>query len=209
MSDFGWYLAGAFGFALMCVIGVVWMLSKRTVNVHQVQENHAAPVVVNAGGEGGGLGIAPALIGGVFKMLMTGIVLTIVANLAIAAFSGIGAGLQSIGNGLSQQAQPQPIVVNYPTAQPVPTAVPVPTAAPVPTEQPVPVYVPVTAEPDLLPVLVGVLAVVAIGLWGYVGVTLLRRRPIKRPNVVTPTQTGYTHPAFDAAARNVNSKARN
>ncbi len=206
MSDFGWYLAGAFGFALMCVIGVVWMLSKRTVNVHQVQENHAAPVVVNAGGESGGLGIAPALIGGVFKMLMTGIVLTIVANLAIAAFSGIGAGLQSIGNGLSQQQPPAPVVI-YPTAQP--TAIPQPTAAPVPTAQPVPVYVPVTAEPDLLPVLVGVLAVVAIGLWGYVGVTLLRRRPIKRPNVVTPAQTGYTHPAFDAAARNVNSKARN
>ncbi len=207
MSDLGWYLAGALGFALMCVIGVVWLLSKRSVNVTQVQENHAAPVVVHAGESGGGLGLAPALIGGAFKMLTAGIVLTLVVNLAIAAFSGLGAGLQSIGNGLSQQAssQPKQIVVNYPTAQPVPTTVPLPTAAPVPTAQPVPVYVPVQIEPDLLQVVVGVLAVVALGLWGYVAVTLWQRRSIKRPNVVTPT--GYTHPAFDAAAKNVRQKA--
>ncbi len=207
MSDLGWYLAGALGFALMCVIGVVWLLSKRSVNVTQVQENHAAPVVVHAGESGGGLGLAPALIGGAFKMLTAGIVLTLVVNLAIAAFSGLGAGLQSIGNGLSQQAssQPKQIVVNYPTAQPVPTTVPLPTAAPVPTAQPVPVYVPVQIEQDLLQVVVGVLAVVALGLWGYVAVTLWQRRSIKRPNVVTPT--GYTHPAFDAAAKNVRQKA--
>lgn len=186
MSDFGWYLAGALGFALGCVLTVVWLLSKRTVNVHQHQENHAAPVTVNAGGDGAGLGLAPKLIGGVFKMLMAGIVLTMIANLVIAASNGIGAGLQSLGNGLSQQAKPQPqqIVVNYPTA--VPTAISQPTSAPVPTAVPVPVYVPVQSEPDLLPVVVGVLAVVALGLWGYVAVTLLRRKPIKRPNVVTP-----------------------
>ena len=34
--------------------------------------------------------------------------------------------------------------------------------------------------------IVGVLAVAALSLWGYVAVTLLRRKPIKRPNVVTP-----------------------
>ena len=205
MSDLGWYLAGALGFALMCVIGVVWMLSKRSVHVTQVQENHAAPVTVHAGESGGGLGLAPALIGGAFKMLTAGIVLTLVVNLAIAAFSGLGAGLQSIGNGLSQQAAPKPqqIVVNYPTAVPLPTAAPVPTAVPVPQVVPAPVV----SEPDLLPVLVGVLAVMAVSLWGYVAVTLMQRRPIKRHNVITPKQTGYTHPAFDAAAKNVQQKA--
>jgi len=181
MSDLGWYLAAALGFALACVIGVVWMLSKRTVNVTQVQENHAAPVIVNAGGDGAGLGLAPRLIGGVFKMLMAGIVLTMIANLVIAAFNGLGTGLQAIGNGLSQQAQPQQIVVNYPTAVPQPTALPLPTAAPVPQAVPVPVE----SEPDLLPVIVGVLAVAALGLWGYVAATLMQRRTIKRPNVIS------------------------
>lgn len=182
MTDLGWTLAAILGFALVCVLFVVWALSKRTVNVTQVQENHAAPVSVYAGDTGGGLGIAPALIGGAFKFITAGIVLTLVANLVIAASNGIGAGLQSLGNGLSQQAQPQPqqIVVNYPTPQPVPTVAPLPTAVPVPQA------VPVVAEHDLLPVLVGVLAVTALGLWGYVAVTLLRRKPIKRPNVVSP-----------------------
>lgn len=183
MSDLGWYLAAALGFALACVIVVVWMLSKRSVHVTQVQENHAAPVTVHAGESGGGLGIAPTLIGGAFKFITAGIALTLVINLLIAASNGIGAGLQSIGNGLSQQAQPQPqpIVINYPTAVPQPTAIPLPTAAPVPQAVPVPVV----SEPDLLPVLVGVLAVTAVGLWGYVAVTLMQRRPIQRQNVIS------------------------
>jgi len=186
-TETGWYLAAALGFALACVMTVVWLLSKRQVNVHQHQENHAAPVVVNAGGDGAGLGLAPKLIGGVFKMLMAGIVLTMIANLVIAASNGIGAGLQSLGNGLSQQAQPKPqqIVVNYPTSVPIPTAAPVSVPASVPQYVPQPVPVTVVSEPDLLPVLVGVLAVAAVSLWGYVGVTLWRRRSIKRPSVIS------------------------
>jgi len=179
MGDLGWYAAGALGFALACVIGVVWMLSKRTVNVTQVQENHAAPVVVNAGGDGAGLGLAPKLIGGVFKMLMAGIVLTMIANLAIAGINGIGAGLQSIGNGLSQQTEPQQIIVNYPTPAPVQRI------DPVYVSQPVAQPVPVADDIDLTVVAVVFLAIVAVSLWGYVAVTLLRRRSIKRPNVIS------------------------
>lgn len=158
--------------------------NKRPISVHQEQHNHAAPVTVN--GESGGLGLAPALIGGLFKVLLVGIALTLVANLVMGAIGGIGQGLQAIGNGLSQQAEPQQIVVNYPTTQPVSTVAPLPTVAPVPQVVPQAVPVPVVAEPDLLPVIVGVLAVAALGLWGYVAVTLLRRKPIKRPEVVTP-----------------------
>jgi len=185
MTDLGWTLAAILGFALVCVLFVVWALSKRTVNVTQVQENHAAPVSVYAGDTGGGLGIAPALIGGAFKFITAGIVLTLVANLVIAALNGLGTGLQAIGNGLSNQAEPKQITVVYPTPQPIPTVAPLPTVAPVPqvVPQAVPQSVPV---PDLLPVIVGVLALAALGLWGYVAVTLLRRKPIKRNNVVTP-----------------------
>lgn len=150
--------------------------NKRPISVHQEQHNHAAPVTVN--GESGGLGIAPALIGGLFKVLLVGIALTLVANLIMGAIGGIGQGLQAIGNGLSQQAEPQQITVVYPTP------IPLQTVAPVIVPQAVPV--PVVDEPDLLPVIVGVLAVAALGLWGYVAVTLLRRKPIKRNNVVTP-----------------------
>lgn len=207
MTDFWTYVAVALGFALACVMTVVYLLSKRTVNVHQHQENHAAPVTVNAGSDSGGLGLAPMLISGAFKFLSAGIVLTLVINLVIAAFNGLGAGMQAIGNGLSQQAQPQQIVVNYPTAVPVPTALPLPTAVPVPHVLPAPVV----SQPDMVPVIVFglvVLAVVAVGLWGYVAITLWQRRTIKRPTVVTPKPTGYTHPAFDAAAKNVQQKAR-
>ncbi len=201
MTDLGWTIAAILGFALVCVMTVVYLMSKRQITVNQHQENHAAPVTVNAGGDGDGLGIAPALIGWVFKLLVAGIVLTIVANLIMTGVNGIGQGLQRIGDGLGRQAapQPQPIVVNYPTPQPVQRLEPqyVPQAAP----KAAPV------EVEWLPIAVVALAVMAVGLWGYVAVTLLRRKPIKRSNVITPT--GYTHPAFDAAARNVNSKARN
>lgn len=207
MSDFGWYLAAALGFALVCVIGVVWMLSKRTVNVTQVQENHAAPVIVNAGGDGSGLGLAPRLIGGVFKMLMAGIVLTMIANLVIAAFNGLGTGLQAIGNGLSQQAQPQQIVVNYPTAVPMPTAAPVSVPESVP--QYVPQPVPVVSEPDLLPVIVGVLAVAALGLWGYVAVTLMQRRTIKRPNVISQQRNVSAREVYGVADPIKTNEVRN
>lgn len=214
MSDLGWYFAAALGFALVCVIGVVWMLSKRTVNVTQVQENHAAPVVVNAGGDGAGLGLAPRLIGGVFKMLMAGIVLTMIANLVIAAFNGLGTGLQAIGNGLSQQAQPQQIVVNYPTALPVPTAVPVPTALPLPTAVPVPQVLPapVVSQPDMVPVIVFglvVLAVAAVGLWGYVAVTLLQRRTIKRPNVISQQRNVSAREVYGVADPIKTNEVRN
>lgn len=192
MSDFGWYLAGAFGFALVCVLTVVWLLSKRTVNVHQVQENHAAPVIVNAGGDGAGLGLAPKLIGGLFKMLTVGIVLTVIANLALAGISGIGSGLQSIGNGLSQQAapQPQPIVVNYPTA--------------VPVQRVEPIYVPQSSpqsaqKVEWLPVAIVALAVAATSLWGYVAVTLWRRRTIKRPNVISGPRPVSAREVFGVA----------
>jgi len=207
MSDLGWYLAAALGFALVCVIGVVWMLSKRTVNVTQVQENHAAPVIVNAGGDGSGLGLAPRLIGGVFKMLMAGIVLTMIANLVIAAFNGLGTGLQAIGNGLSQQAQPQQIVVNYPTAVPMPTAAPVSVPESVP--QYVPQPVPVVSEPDLLPVIVGVLAVAALGLWGYVAVTLMQRRTIKRPNVISQQRNVSAREVYGVADPIKTNEVRN
>ena len=180
MSDLGWYLACALGFALMCVIGVVWMLSKRSVHVTQVQENHAAPVTVHAGESGGG-GLYPALVGGMFKLLMAGFVLAAI----IYGVQALGNGLQSVGNGLSQQAQPKPqqIVVNYPTAVPMPTAAPVSVPASVP--QYVPQAVPVTADIDLTGIVVVVLAIAAASLWGYVGVTLWRRRSIKRPSVIS------------------------
>ncbi len=185
MSDLGWYLAGALGFALVCVIGVVWMLSKRTVQVNQHQENHAAPVTVNAVTETGGNGIAPALIGGVVKLLVALMVLAMI----VSAVSNLGSGLQSIGSGLSQQAAPKQVQIVMPT--------PIPTVRPVATASPIVIHETTVINP--LPMVVAVLAAAAAAVWGYVVVTLLRRRPVARPNVISGTRQVSAREVFGVA----------
>jgi len=57
----------------------------------------------------------------------------------------------------------------------------------------------VTSTPDLMPVVVGVLAVMAVSLWGYVAVTLWQRRSIKRPNVVSGPRNVSAREVFGVA----------
>ncbi len=189
MTDLGWTIAAMLGFALVCVMTTVYLMSKRQITVNQHQENHAAPVVVNAGDSGGGLGLAPVLVGWAFKLLVAGFVLTALANIVISAGNGIGQGLQSIGNGLNNSKpvvvvgqQPAIVPTLAPTSAPAPTSVP--RAVPVATSVPRFVPVPETATPDLMPVIIGVLAALMVGIWGSIGVMAWRQRGVKRTRAI-------------------------
>lgn len=204
MSDFGWYLAAALGFALVCVMTVVWLLSKRTVQVNQHQENHAAPVTVNAVTETGSLGIAPTLIGWAFKLIVGGFVFMLLLQLANSVLTSVGNGSQSIGDGMKQQPRTVPVAV---TAIPTVAATVVPTAIATrqPVEQPhaVPAVQPVARQEHTAALVVlGVFAIAAIGLWSYIAAMLVRNRQPRRVGTQTDrTQATRMQAAHTQAAR--------
>jgi len=173
--------------------------NKRPINVHQEQHNHAAPVsVVTSGGESA----YPKLIGGLLILLVIGAI-------AAAVLSGLSQLASSVDNGLRQITAPKAVPTVAPTLAPTadPTARPIDRPVYQPSYQPVQVQTAAGVSAGAV-IAMAALAVTAVGLWASIGVMAWRKRTIKRPNVITATKAspGYTHPAFDAAAKNVNAR---
>lgn len=149
-----------------------------------------APVIhntatANAGGDGGGSGVAiglPQIVG-------------LLGGLALLAWAATGFKTGVVTDQPAQQTQAVAVPIATAAQMPTVAATAAPTAAPVATIAPVaePVRQPeihplvIVPQPERsinwLHVAIGVLAIAAIGLWVYVGVMLIGRKRVRRSNV--------------------------
>ncbi len=173
------------------VLLVIGAVAGSVVTGRQIRDAIAAqpaPVIhntatANAGGEGGGSGVAigvPQIVG-------------LLGGLALLAWALTGFRTGSI------EQQPAVQINSVATAVPVPTvaatqsatAMPVATMAPVsetiskPEVHPLEIVPQPERSVNWLHVAIGALAILTVGLWVYAGAMLWNRRSIKRPNVVT------------------------
>lgn len=191
INNAGWYLAGIVGAGLVGVVWAVWAMSKRTIHVEQHNIQHNDPHVEAA--QAGGGGPYPMLVGAIAVLLVVGLLMVGAVNLAQSVSASIERSVRPVAVATVPVATvPVATVEVKPTAVPVPTAAPAATVAPSaePVRQPVVNPLVIVPQPERsinwMHVAIGVLAVAAIGVWGYAGFTLWTRRSIKRPNVVTP-----------------------
>lgn len=153
LTDIAITAALVFGFALACVIAVVYLLSKRQITVNQV--NHNAPrISVGSAVDTSGSGkLERAVIKWVALLLVGGILIAAAAN----ALNSIGTAITAA----TQTAAPVAPTVSQPVAPRITTAT-APQAAPTST--------------DVLLLVIGLLVMANLGIWGYAAYYGLKRR---------------------------------
>ncbi len=146
-----------FGFALCCVIGVVYLLSKRQINVVQNNSTSVTATERTDSGAGGPGHIERFLIKWVFIGLLAAIVVVTLANAFTASFPAQRA---SIGN-----AQPAPLPTVAAPAALLPATL---LRAPSPVGEGWGEGLQGREGVSPLSIIVPVLAVIALGLWAYI-----------------------------------------
>lgn len=158
MSDIMTILALMFGFALLCVIGVVYLLSKRQISV--VQNNSTSVTTERTDSSTGGSGrVERFLIKWTFILLVAGIAIATLANAVAMSFPNA-----SVGN-------PQTLAI-VATPAPMPTV-----AAPA---HPLPLGEGRGDGVNPLIIINPLLAVVVIGIWTYAVIAMSNHRQRSR-----------------------------
>ena len=146
-----------FGFALCCVIGVVYLLSKRQINVVQNNSTSVTATERTDSGSGGPGRIERFLIKWAFIGLLAAIVVVTLANAVTASFPAQRA---SIGN-----PQPQPAAIATPAPLPTVSA----PAALLPASSPVERSEDGGGREGVSPltIIVPILILAAVAIWVY------------------------------------------
>ena len=154
MTDIAITAALMFGFALTCLITVVYLLSKRQITVNQVNHNEPRINVGSAVDTSGSGKLERAVIKWVALLLVGGILIAAAAN-----------ALNSIGTAITAATQ-----TAAPVAPPVSqSVVPSITTATAPQASP-------TSATDVLLIVIGLLVMANLGMWGYAAYYGLKRR---------------------------------
>lgn len=158
LTDIAITAALVFGFALACVIAVVYLLSKRQITVNQVNHNEPRINVGSAVDTSGSGKLERAVIKWVALLLVGGILIAAAAN----ALNSIGTAITAA----TQTAAPVAPPVSQPVAPRITTAT-APQAAP----QAAP-----TSATEVLMIVIGLLIMANLGMWGYAAYYGLKRR---------------------------------
>lgn len=166
MTDLMTILALMFGFALACVISVIYLLSKRQINVVQNNSTSVTTSERTDSSTGGSGRVERFLIKWGFILMVGGIVIATLANAvttSTASFQNV-----SIGN-------PQTQSVTIATPAPMPTVAAQPISSPVADgggrEG-------VTTNP--LTIIIPLLAGAALTIWAYAAVNIIKSKRARR-----------------------------
>lgn len=153
LTDIAITAALVFGFALACVIAVVYLLSKRQITVSQVNHNEPRINVGSAVDTSGSGKLERAVIKWAVLLLVIGLSMVAAANVINSIGRSITSATQTAAPIAQPVAQPAQVVSQTVTAS----------AAKSP-EQPTLVYV------------IGLLLLANVGIWGYAAYYGLKRR---------------------------------